>query len=94
MFGVRIEADEYTIDSSYPYLLPEPLRAAGTDYPEGIEERYRALPDSVPGRVRELASGLTAEAETPFDKALAIERYLRGFEYTLELGPPPAGVDS
>jgi transglutaminase-like putative cysteine protease len=93
VFGVRMESETYTLDSSYPYLFSDLLRAAGTGYPDWVAEGYLALPDTVPERVHELADSLTAEAENPFDAALAIEAYLRGFEYTLELGPPPPDRD-
>lgn len=92
-FGVRIDSDRYTVDSSYPYFLVAPLRAAGTDYPEWVMDTYLDLPASLPDRVWDLAVSLAGGAENPFDAALAIEQYLRGFEYTLELGPPPAGRD-
>lgn len=93
VFGVRIDSGIYTVDSSYPYLLPEPLRTAGIAYPDWVTDRYLALPVELPDRIRDLASSLTADTGNPFDAAEEIERYLRGFEYTLELGPPPAGRD-
>jgi hypothetical protein len=40
-----------------------------------------------------LARDLTATAPTPYDRALAIEAYLREFPYTLELPPPPISQD-
>ena len=93
VFGVRIETDVYTIDSSYPYFLSDPLRAAGTEYPDWVTDRYLGLPETLPLRVGELAASLTEGAGSPFDAALAIETYLRDYEYTLNLGPPPPGRD-
>ena len=41
-----------------------------------------------------LARDLTATAATPYDRAQAIEAYLRrSYPYTLEVGAPPAGRD-
>jgi hypothetical protein len=52
-----------------------------------------ALPDGVPDRVLALARDLTATELTPYDRALAIEDYLRGFPYTLDLPAPPVDQD-
>jgi protein-glutamine gamma-glutamyltransferase len=61
------------------------LRDAGEDYPTNIAERYLQLP-SMDMRVRQLAEQVTAPPENEFDKAEAIERYLRtNYQYTLEL---------
>jgi transglutaminase-like putative cysteine protease len=40
-----------------------------------------------------LALDLTATAPTPYDRARAIETYLRTFTYTLDVPMPPAGQD-
>jgi hypothetical protein len=71
----------------------ERLRAAGTDYPDWVRSRYLWLPDTVPERVRALARDLTATAPTPYDRAYAIETYLRGFPYNLNVPPPPSDRD-
>lgn len=69
----------------------QPL-ASGWESPEA--EPYRALPDSLPERVRGLAAAITAGAGTDLEKALAIQRYLRE-TYPYDLGAPlaPAGRD-
>jgi transglutaminase-like putative cysteine protease len=69
------------------------LRASGNRYPDWVRTRYLTLPDTVPERVLALARDLTATAPTPYDRALAIESYLREFPYTLELPPPPMNQD-
>jgi hypothetical protein len=70
------------------------LREAGTDYPDWVRQRYLQLPASLPGRVRLLAEEITANAENPYDKAIALERYLRR-NVTYDLAPPdpPEGWD-
>jgi hypothetical protein len=40
-----------------------------------------------------LTRELTATATTPYDRAVAIERYLRTYSYTLDLPAPPADRD-
>lgn len=92
-FGVRVRDRTYVADSQYPILHAPTLRKAGTDYPEWVLHRYLALPDSVPQRVRDLAVDLTAGAATPYDKAAALETYLRRFPYSLSVPLPPADRD-
>ncbi len=65
------------------------LRAASTDYPEDIRNVYLQVPKLDP-RIPELAKEITARAETPFDKTITLENYLRSrFTYTLNLTGKP-----
>jgi len=70
------------------------LRQAGTDYPDWVRQRYLQLPASLPDRVRLLAEEITSGAENPYDKAIALEQYLR-HNVTYDLTPPdvPEGRD-
>ncbi len=92
-YGAIIDATSYRADSLLPAFGEADLRAAGGSYPAWLVERYLPLPDSVPDRVLALARDLTATEPTPYDRALAIERYLRQFPYTLDLPSPPADQD-
>jgi transglutaminase-like putative cysteine protease len=83
----------YTAQSWLSEATPQQLRAAGTDYPDWITERYLNLPDELPNRVRALGLELTATAPTPYDRAIAIESYLRTYPYTLDVSTPPIGQD-
>ena len=65
------------------------LRQASSEYPEPIRNLYLQLPPSIDPRVAELARQLTARAVTPYDKAVAIEGFLRRFTYTLNLTGRP-----
>ncbi len=69
------------------------LRAARSDYPAWVQNRYLSLPDEVPARVLALARDLTATAPTPYDRALSIESFLRTFPYSLDLPSPPLQRD-
>ena len=65
------------------------LSSASTDYPSDISAIYLQLPELDP-RIAELTSQITKNAQTPFDKAVAIENYLRTrFTYTLKLTGKP-----
>lgn len=89
LFGAEVDANVYRADSLVPFVSQAQLRAAGDHYPEWVRDRYLALPPQVPPRVRSLALRLTAEEPTPYDRARAIESYLRTFTYTLDLPAPP-----
>ena len=91
--GKIAAGDPYLITSQVSVAAPESLRTAGTDYPTWASVRYTQLPSSLPLRVRELAVILTEDADNPYDKAKAIETYLRGMTYDLEIDPPPFGAD-
>jgi transglutaminase-like putative cysteine protease len=65
------------------------LRAASMDYPEEIRDAYLQLPSLDP-RIPDLAKQITARAQTPFDKTIALESYLRSrYMYTLNLTGKP-----
>ncbi len=92
-FGALTEFGEYTAASSVPLISTEQLRNAGETYPDWILDRYLTLPDKLPTRTRELAADLIAVQPTPFDRALAIEGFLRTIPYTLDIPPPPPVSD-
>ena len=69
------------------------LKAADIGYPGWVMDRYLQLPDTVPSRVIDLAQELTKDAETPYEKAVAICDYLRTLDYALDIDTPPDGVD-
>ncbi|TAK33830.1 MAG: DUF4129 domain-containing protein [Chloroflexota bacterium] len=84
---------QYTVVSSVSEASIRDLRQAGTDYPNWVSSQYLALPATLPTRVRDLAQEITQDAPTPFDKATALESYLRTFTYTTKLPTPPVGRD-
>ncbi len=66
------------------------FRAASTEYPSNIASTYLQLPAAMDPRITELAKQTTKNARTPFDKALAIENFLRNrYTYTLNLTGKP-----
>jgi transglutaminase-like putative cysteine protease len=79
----------YGVTSALPQWSADDLRAASTDVPGKIRDRYDQLPDTVPESVRRLARQVTANATTPYDKALALQNYLRSdlFHYDINIGP-------
>ncbi len=80
---------EYEATSRLPAPLPDAVRLAGTDYPEAIRGMYLQLP-KLDARIPELARTITASQGNSFDKARAMEGYLRShYGYTLDLSGPP-----
>ncbi|MGQ0792679.1 MAG: transglutaminase TgpA family protein [Deltaproteobacteria bacterium] len=76
---------KYTAYSDLSAPSPQELSRAGEDYPQFIKERYLSLPP-IPERVGALALEITSLERTPYDKAIAIKRYLlANMSYTLTL---------
>lgn len=93
LFGIQTGGNGYEIQSLTPVVNENGLRDAGQAYPNWVVQRYLSLPAEVPMRVKELAIQLTATEPTPYDRARAIEQYLRTFPYTLDVPRPPANQD-
>ena len=83
--------ETYGVTSRVPNVSDTELRRAGTDYPDRVTESYLQLPGSTTDRVRERSAEVAGGAETPYDKAVAIERHLeREKRYSLSV-PAPSG---
>lgn len=103
------EEKEITAWNASPLLLPgetyqveailsnptlEQLRSAGTDYPQWVIEKYLQLPKEFSPRIQDLAKEITAQAETPYDMASMITRYLREeIEYAPTVPVAPRNTD-
>jgi transglutaminase-like putative cysteine protease len=91
--GTIDPGESYVVRSRVPAADAADLRQAGTDYPDRIAERYTRLPDSTPDRVRERTAEITADAETPYEKAVAVERHLESTkEYSLTVDRPEGPI--
>jgi len=90
LIDAQTNAVTYNAVSRLPYVTEAELRAAGTNFPVAIRSRYLSLPDNVPQRVRDLALNLTAHKGNLYDRAIAIQDYLRQFPYTVDVPGPPA----
>lgn len=69
----------YEVESRIDRPTPDQLRAtAGEPYPAEVQARYTRLPSDVPASVAEKTDAIVdeADAETPYDTAAAIERWL------------------
>jgi len=86
----------YTVVSHTPAVSDEMLAAEQawgdlTPLPPGYDIHLQ-LPETVTLRTRDLAAELAEGLSAPYEKARAIEAYLRTYEYDLEVTEPPAGV--
>ena len=81
----------------YRLLVHVPARRPGLGVSEDPIEydpsRYVFLPKTVPARVAELTEELVRGRLTPFDKAVAIEEYLRTLPYAMDVPATPPGRD-
>jgi transglutaminase-like putative cysteine protease/uncharacterized membrane protein YidH (DUF202 family) len=94
LFGLQTTGSSYTVQSLLPMVSVDALRSAGQDYPTWVKQRYLALPVEVTNRVRSLAIQLTASEPSPYDRAHAIEQYLRyTYPYTTDVPYPPPNQD-
>jgi transglutaminase-like putative cysteine protease/uncharacterized membrane protein YidH (DUF202 family) len=94
LFGIQSGDEGYEVASLIPQVSEANLRLAGQDYPSWVTQRYLAIPEEVTTRVRDLALQLTATEPTPYDRAHAIEQYLRStYPYTTDIPRPPANQD-
>ncbi|MGQ9500810.1 MAG: DUF4129 domain-containing transglutaminase family protein [Anaerolineae bacterium] len=88
--------DRYTVATLVSNATVEQLRQSQAIYPEWVSQRYLQLPDTLPERVYLLAEAITAQAmDTIYDKAVAVETYLRQtIAYNEQITPPPVERDA
>jgi hypothetical protein len=91
--SVSTASDSYTAFSRIQSASAKQLQGAVMNYPPSIRH-YLTLPDELPQRVRDLALELTAGKPTPFDRAEALEDYLRQIPYSLTIPGPPSNQDA
>ena len=84
---------QYTVASDVSDASAADLRTSNQAYPAEIRQRYLSLPP-IPERVHQAAVQLTDSQQDPYDKAEAIESYLRTMPYTLDIPAPPSDRDA
>jgi transglutaminase-like putative cysteine protease len=92
-FAATYEGNTYTVKSFINTLSLGRLRISSGNIPTWINHRYLMLPENLPDRVVQLAISLTEDKPTEYDRAAAIESYLRTITYTLDLPSPPSDQD-
>ena len=96
--GIRAEVadargQEYLVESLDIQPTIEQLQSARS-LAGAFDRRYLDLPGELPGVVRDVAREVTAQASTPFERAVALQAYFRSgeFEYS-EQAPVEQGYD-
>lgn len=85
------ETRSYRAISWVPNVDEETLRQAPKAYPPWVQP-FLGLPP-MPEEVERLVQEVTSGLETPYDRARALEAFLRGMEYSLNVPPPPPDQD-
>ncbi|MEP7292815.1 MAG: transglutaminaseTgpA domain-containing protein [Chloroflexota bacterium] len=94
---VLYQGESYTATSSMSNASAAELRQASTDYPQWVRDLYGSFMPSVTARTIALATQIVADAgaQTPYDKAKAIETWLRAnIIYNESIPQPPTNQDS
>jgi len=88
-------AGSYTTSSLVSKATKDELRRATTVYPAYIRTKYLQLPSSLPQRVRDKAKQIVEGKATAYDKAEAIETFLRSppYKYSTVVKNVPPGRD-
>ncbi len=86
------ENQRYVVTTYISTAETSELGISTDDYPSWIADRYLQLPEAFPRTVRELANNIVqdANAQTPWEKTMAIKAFLQDQVYSLEIeGPGP-----
>ncbi len=88
------QGDNYQVVSRLSLADATSLRDASTAYPAWINDTYLQLPDTISPETLALAEELTASYDNPYDKAIAVQNYLReSITYNDQIEAPPDNVD-
>ncbi len=78
----------YQVTSDVPRWSESELRTATGEMPAGVRSRYLELPEGFNPGVRDLAEQVVGAAATPYDKARALQEYLKAGDFTYDLNVP------
>lgn len=83
----------YSVVSDVPTADPKRLRTADGDHPDAVRTRYLELPESTTDRLRRRAREITTDAETDYDRAAQVRRWLeRRKGYSLDIERPEGDI--
>lgn len=88
------EGDSYTVNGLASTASADDLMQAGIEYPTWVKDRYLEVGTTVTERTILLAQEIAPASMTPYERAKAIETYLRAtITYETNVTQPPAGAD-
>ena len=86
--------DTYNISTRRSKADSQSLQKATGRYPSWVIGRYLTLPTGFPARVHDLAVKITANYATPYEKTVALEKYLKAnYKYDTGVARPPDDAD-
>jgi hypothetical protein len=86
--------DKYDVASQISNADVESLQTASTNYPNWITNSYLQVPNELTPETLALAAELTAGFDNPYDKATAVQDYLReAITYNDQIDAPPPDVE-
>lgn len=94
---VVYEGESYSATSLMSNATGDQLRQAGTNYPQWVRDTYTSYIPSATARTLQLAQQIVNEAGavTPYDRAKALEAWLRAnITYSETIPVPPANQDA
>src|SRR5690606_21022417 len=86
--------DRYNVFSMVTTADAASLRTAPTDYPQDTLDAYLQVPDGITPETLALAAELTAPFDNAYDKASAVEAWLReNIKYNDQIDAPPQATE-
>jgi len=87
------ENSQYRVDSTLSNASVGRLRQSTAQYPAWTQT-YTQLPQDLPRQIGQKSREVVGSADNPYDKATAIEQYLRTFAVDTKINPAPPKRDS
>lgn len=87
------EDSQYRVDSTLSNASVGRLRQAPAQYPSWTQA-YTQLPSDLPKQIGQKATEVVGTADNPYDKAAALERFLRTYAVDTKINPAPPKRDS
>ncbi|MHA7280298.1 transglutaminase family protein [Arthrobacter sp. MDT2-2] len=89
--GGSTARQRYLVESRSAELTRDGLGAIRPSDPDAVAEIFTRLPDDTPDIVRTTAEEVAGDFVNPYDKALAIQNFLRGRDFTYSVEAPVDG---
>ena len=89
--GGSTARQEYVVRSRSAELTREGLGSIGPSAAQGVPDVFKELPGDTPEIVRTTTQEVSGGFVNPYDKALAIQSYLRGGDFTYSVEAPVEG---
>ena len=86
--------DQYAISGKVSTASEAALRASPPTHLSLVTDRYLQVPPATPSRIHALARELTVNHSNQYDKVVALQSFLRKYEYNLTRDKHPHGEDA